>query len=71
MVIEMSIKEAMRQADREAGATGIFYHPSTMDAVFAEHGQQPPGYLIWCDCSKAVRAIELYGIEGAYDSMSH
>lgn len=66
----MNIKEAMRQADQHSGTTGIFYSPSSKEAVFAEHGQEPEGFLIWCDCSKAVKAIESYGLDGAYQFMS-
>ena len=67
----MTIKEAMSQAHQHIGTTGIFYNPATMDAVFAEHGQEPKRYLIWCDCSRVVQQIKYYGgIDEAYKAIN-
>ena len=68
---KMTIKELMGAAASQDGTVGIFYKPRTMDAVYSQHGQEPDGYLIWCDCSTAVTAIESYGsVDAAYDELS-
>lgn len=66
----MTIEQAMTLASSQAGTHGIFYRPSTMEAVIAPHGQEPQGFILWCDCSVAARMIEVYGIELAYQKIA-
>lgn len=70
----MKIKDAMNQAFSQNGNVSIFYNPKKplilSEAVFALHGQEPDGYLLWCDCSKAVKAIHEFGLDGAFEHFS-
>ena len=66
----LNIKQAMTLASSQPGTSGIFYRPSTMDAVITPHGQEPQGFILWCDCSVASRMVEAYGLELAYQKVA-
>ena len=66
----MTIKEAMNIAHQHKGST-IFYDPKPAsleqsEAVVAQHGSQPKGFLLWCDCSKAAHTVQELGLKEAF-----